>query len=158
MLPVIRMARSSAHLFLLVSLELLVLIPTGSARAQVVDTPNTKPHAGRPYKRVTVDDHLRRMAKNLDLDEIQKSAVRKILVERQQETLRIRQDPTLSGNARIQHFRTLQDDTARRIRERLNDDQKEKYDPLAVRRIQPVPDQRTVEDWLNLTQQTPTQL
>jgi hypothetical protein len=33
----------------------------------------------------------------------------------------------------------------------LNDEQKKKYDPLAVRRLQPAPEQRSVEDWLEAT-------
>jgi hypothetical protein len=37
------------------------------------------------------------------------------------------------------------------IRAVLNDEQKKKYDPLAVRRLQPAPEQRSVEDWLEAT-------
>jgi hypothetical protein len=33
----------------------------------------------------------------------------------------------------------------------LNDEQKKKYDPLAVRRVAPAPDQKSVEDWLKVT-------
>jgi hypothetical protein len=152
---VTRVARYGARVLLWASLELLVVVPSGSASAQVGDTPTIKPHTGHSYKRVSVDDHLRRLTRNLDLDETQQSAVRKILVERQQQTLRIRQDETLSGNARIQEFRALQDDTVLRIRALLNEDQKKKYDPLASRRIQPAPDRRTVEDWLKVV--TPQQ-
>ena len=119
--------------------------------AQAPDPASAARHTGRPYKRITVDDHVRRLARNLDLDEAQQSAVRKILEERQEQTLRIRQDPTLPGNARIDQFRALQDNTVLRIRALLNEDQKKKYDPLASRRIQPAPDQRTVEDWLKAT-------
>ena len=48
-------------------------------------------------------------------------------------------------------FRALQDNTVERIRAVLNEEQKKKYDPLAVRRVQPAPDQRSVEDWLKAT-------
>jgi hypothetical protein len=87
----------------------------------------------------------------LDLNESQKSAVKKILEQRQQQVLNLRRDPSLSGGARIGKFRALQEDTVQRIRAVLNDEQKKKYDPLASRRVQPAPNQRSLEDWLKLT-------
>jgi ABC-type lipopolysaccharide export system ATPase subunit len=99
----------------------------------------------------TIDDRVRVLARSLDLNEAQRVAVKKILEQRQQETLRIRQDTSISGGARIERFRALQDNTVERIRAVLNDEQKKKYDPLAVRRTQPAPQQRSVEDWLKVT-------
>jgi len=90
-------------------------------------------------------------AKNLDLTEAQQTAVKKILEQRQQEALRIRNDSSVSGSVRIERFRALQDNTVERIRAVLNEEQKKKYDPLAVRRRQPASDQRSVEDWLKVT-------
>ena len=99
----------------------------------------------------TIDDRVRVLARSLDLNEAQRVAVKKILEQRQQETLRIRQDSSISGGARIERFRALQDNTVERIRAVLNEEQKKKYDPLAVRRTQPAPQQRSVEDWLKVT-------
>ena len=99
----------------------------------------------------TIDDRVRVLARSLDLNEAQRAAVKKILEQRRQETLRIRQDPSISGGARIDRFRALQDNTVERIRAVLNEEQKKKYDPLAVRRMQPAPQQRSVEDWLKVT-------
>ena len=99
----------------------------------------------------TIDDRVRVLARSLDLNEAQRVAVKKILEQRQQETLRIRQDSSISGGARIDRFRALQDNTVERIRAVLNEEQKKKYDPLAVRRTQPAPQQRSVEDWLKVT-------
>jgi Spy/CpxP family protein refolding chaperone len=99
----------------------------------------------------TIDDRVRVLARSLDLNEAQRAAVKKILEQRQQETLRIRQDSSISGGARIDRFRALQDNTVERIRAVLNEEQKKKYDPLAVRRTQPAPQQRSVEDWLKVT-------
>jgi hypothetical protein len=99
----------------------------------------------------TIDDRVRVLARSLDLNEAQRVAVKKILEQRQQETLRIRQDTSISGGARIERFRALQDNTVERIRAVLNEEQKKKYDPLAVRRTQPAPQQRSVEDWLKVT-------
>ena len=99
----------------------------------------------------TIDDRVRVLARSLDLNEAQRVAVKKILEQRQKETLRIRQDTSISGGARIERFRALQDNTVERIRAVLNEEQKKKYDPLAVRRTQPAPQQRSVEDWLKIT-------
>ena len=101
--------------------------------------------------RPTIDDRVRVLARSLDLNEAQRAAVKKILEQRQQETLRIRQDPSISGGARIERFRALQDHTIERIRTVLNEEQKKKYDPLAVRKATPAPDQKSVEDWLKVT-------
>jgi hypothetical protein len=101
--------------------------------------------------RPTIDERVKVFAKNLGLNEEQQAAVRRILEQRQQETVRIRQDTSISGGARIERFRALQDHTIERIRAVLNDDQKRKYDPLAVRRATPAPDQKSVEDWLKVT-------
>ena len=103
------------------------------------------------YRRPTLDERVKILSRNLDLTEAQQSAVKKIPEERQEETLRLRLTPSLSGGARIDAFRALQDKTIERIRGVLTDEQKQKYDPLAVRRIPADPQQRSVEDWLEST-------
>jgi hypothetical protein len=62
-----------------------------------------------------------------------------------------RLDPSISGSARIERFRALQETTVERIRAILNEEQRRKYDPLASRRVQAAPPRRSVEDWLNAT-------
>ncbi|HYL16947.1 MAG TPA: hypothetical protein VEV41_28195 [Terriglobales bacterium] len=87
----------------------------------------------------------------MGLNEAQQTAVKKILEQRQQETLRIRRDPSILGSARIEQIRALQEITVQRIRAVLNEEQRKKYDPLAPRRIQSAPQQWSVEDWLKAT-------
>ena len=101
--------------------------------------------------RPTIDDRVKVFARSLELNDAQHVAVKKILEQRQQETLRIRLDSSISGGTRIERFRALQDQTVERIRAVLNEEQKKKYDPLAVRRVAPAPDQKSVEDWLKVT-------
>jgi hypothetical protein len=105
--------------------------------------------------RTSIEGQVAQLAKGLELSEAQRSAVQKILEQRQEEVLRMRRDPSISGGARIDRFRALQDRTVEKIRLVLNDDQKKKYDPLAVRRLPSAPEQRTVEDWINDTSQRP---
>jgi hypothetical protein len=119
--------------------------------AQAVDARNPQPHTpAHRSRRSNIDARVNILAKNLDLSDAQQSAVKNILEQRQQETLRLRRDPSISGSVRIERFRALQDSTVERIRALLNDDQKKKYDPLASRQIQSTPE-RSVEDWLKAT-------
>jgi hypothetical protein len=139
--------------FLRLALVLPILLPGAPLVAQAAGAASsarqTQTHRSR--RRPTLDDRVKVLAKNLELNEAQQIAVKKILEQRQQEALRIRLDPSISGGARIEQFRALQDNTVLRIRAVLNEEQKKKYDPLAVRRIQPAPQQRSVEDWLKIT-------
>ena len=112
-------------------------------------TSATPTHATR--HRPTLDDRVKAFATALNLNESQRVAVKRILEQRQLEILRIRQDPSIDGSDRIGKLRALQDQTVQRIRAILNDDQKKKYDPLAVRDRQPALDQKSVEDWLKAT-------
>jgi predicted nucleic acid-binding OB-fold protein len=91
------------------------------------------------------------LSKNLELTEAQRSAVKKILVQRQEQTLRIRNSEE-PGAMRIGQFRALQDQTINQIRAILTDEQKKKYDPLILRKT-PAPDtpQRSLEDWIKAT-------
>ena len=69
----------------------------------------------------------------------------------QQEILRLRRDGSISGSDRIGRLRALHDQTAERIRNVLNDEQKKKYNPLAVRQLPSAADQKSVEDLMKAT-------
>jgi hypothetical protein len=107
------------------------------------------------HRRPTLDDRVKAFAKALDLSESQQAAVKRILEQRQAEILRLRQDGSISGEQRMDRLRALQDQTVLHIRAVLNDEQKKKYDPLAVRDRTPAPDQKSVEDWLKETTPKP---
>ncbi len=77
--------------------------------------------------------------------------MKKILEQRQAEILRLRTDTSISGSERIDRLHLLQDQTVNKIRSVLDDEQKKKYDPLAVRKVPPSSDQKSVEDWLKET-------
>jgi hypothetical protein len=103
------------------------------------------------HRRATLDDRVKALSKALDLSDPQQVAVKRILEQRQAEILRLRQDGSISGEERIGRLRAVQDQTVLRIRAVLNDDQKKKYNPLAVREITPPQGQKTVEEWLKET-------
>jgi len=129
------------------------------APSEAAQPENSQPAAPRPARpamrpvrhRVTLDDHVKALAKSLDLNEAQQAAIKKILERRQQEILRLRQDASISGDDRTSRLRALQDQTVEKIRGVLNDEQKKKYNPLASRQAPPAPDQKSVEDWMKAT-------
>jgi hypothetical protein len=141
----------SGRAFLSVVLLAMTLSPGALVAAQVAGATVPAGQTHPAHRRPNIDDRVKVLAKNLDLNESQQSAVKEILEQRQQETLRLRLDPAITPSARIARFRVLQDKTVERIRAILNDEQRKKYVPLAVRGIQPAPDQRSVEDWLKVT-------
>ena len=123
-----------------------------SSPAQPTHTQETPVNPAKPIpRRTTIDDRVKAFATALDLSDGQKVAVKRILEQRQIEILRLRQDPSLSGSDRMARLRLLQDQTVERIRAVLNDEQKKKYNPLAVRERQPSADQKSVEEWLKTT-------
>jgi predicted TIM-barrel enzyme len=128
---------------------LALLAAAGVAQKPDSTGPVHQTHAVR--RRARLEDRVKVLAESLHLDDAQQVAVTKILEERQQETLRIRRDASISGSDRMAQFRAIQDRTVVRIRSVLNEEQKKKYDPLAVRRVEPAPEQRSVEDWIKAT-------
>jgi predicted TIM-barrel enzyme len=126
-----------------------LLAAAGVAQKPDSTGPVQQTHAVR--RRARLEDRVKVLAESLHLDDAQQLAVTKILEERQQETLRIRHDASISGSDRMAQFRAIQDRTVVRIRSVLNEEQKKKYDPLAVRRVEPAPEQRSVEDWIKAT-------
>jgi len=93
------------------------------------------------------------LAKYLELDEAQQIALQKILEQRQQEVLQMRFTPLPAGSAQIDRFRAIQDKTVNRIRAVLNQEQRKKYDILAIRRSVPPPPKTSVQDWLKAATQ-----
>jgi Spy/CpxP family protein refolding chaperone len=133
------------------SLLLVVALWRQPALAQASETVAHPRRTSSPYKRPTLDDRVAVLSKNLELTEAQRSAVKKILEQRQQQTVRIR-ELEAPGNVRIEQFRALQERTVAQIRAVLTDEQKKKYDPLLPRtRPAPSAPQRSVEDWIKAT-------
>jgi len=134
--------------FLLFVLCLSILLSSASALSQDSESARPAPRAPRHRTRVTVDDQVKVFAKNLDLNEEQQAAVKKILERRQQESLRIMHSG--SGPDGVGPLQALQIGTVEQIRAVLNDEQKKKYNPLAPRPPQ-ASSQPSVEDWIKAT-------
>jgi len=149
---VARSKNSLGKILMLVALVLPASVPlTGiQADGQTSGSVETKPQTQTPSRRrtITIDDQVKRFAESMDLSETQQLEVKKTLEFQQVQTRRIRLDGSLSGAERISRLRVLQDSTVAWIRAVLNDEQKKKYDPLAVRQAQKSSPQPSVEDWM----------
>ncbi|HEX6821012.1 MAG TPA: hypothetical protein VF123_03060 [Candidatus Sulfotelmatobacter sp.] len=75
-------------------------------------------------------------------------ALQKILEQRQQEVQQMRFTRVPAGRAQVDRFRAIQDKTANRIRAVLNQEQRKKYDLLAIRRAASAGSKTSVQDWL----------
>ena len=149
---VARSKNSLGKILMLGALVLPASVPlTGiQAEGQTSGSVETKPQTQTPSRRrtITIDDQVKRFAESMDLSETQQLEVKKTLEFQQVQTRRIRLDGSLSGAERISRLRVLQDSTVAWIRAVLNDEQKKKYDPLAVRQAQKSSPQPSVEDWM----------
>jgi len=127
---------------------LLILFLVAPALSQ--DSGHVPPAQPMPRrnKRATVDDQVRALARNLNLDQRQQAEVKTVLERRQQEILRIMREG--SGPDGIDRWRALQIETTEHIRSALNDEQKKKYSALAPRPPQ-TSAQPSVEDWMKAT-------
>jgi hypothetical protein len=140
-----------AHLSLALVLTLLLSEMPVVAQVATAASPARQMQTHGVHSGSSIDARVKAFAKNFGLNGAQQAAVKKILEQRQQETIRIRVDPSIAGSARIERFRALQENTVERIRAVLSEEQRKNYDPLAPRKLQPAPDQRSVEDWLKAT-------
>jgi hypothetical protein len=136
-----------------VSLGLLSLmgLSSPSIPAQTTDVAQPAHRTTSHYKRPSLDEQVEVLAVYLDLDANQRATLKKILLQRQQEILQMRLAPSDARSSPSDRFRAIEDKTVERIRAALNDQQRQKYDPIGVRRLTPATQQSSVEGWLKAT-------
>ena len=93
---------------------------------------------------VTLDDRVRLLTKELDLDAGQQAQLKNILLSQRAEVEKVWSDPSTSSSIRIGATRAISERTADRIRSILNDAQRAKY-------IQP---RNHVQSWISSAQRT----
>jgi periplasmic protein CpxP/Spy len=101
-----------------------------------------------------MDDRVKSLAKALNLDEKQQTRVKTVLEHQQLQARNIQFDQSLDGAEHIGKFRALQEDTALRIRALLNDEQKQKYDPLNHATQNGNSSDTFVDQWMKTHQQS----
>jgi Spy/CpxP family protein refolding chaperone len=143
-----RMKRPGGILLRL-ALGLPILLTSTLTLGQAPAAASPEQRARHRYRRLSIDDQVKGLAKNLNLNEVQQAAVKKILESRQHATMRILRKT--SGGDRVSRIRALQLRTVAQIRAVLNDEQRKKYNPLGQRPPQPTSPQPSVEDWMKAT-------
>jgi len=141
------MFRKTALIYASLGLMLGAVFLPLAAAAQTTGSVIPQRHAKNVYRRRSLDEHVKSFAKALNLDEAQQASVKAILERQQVEARRLQFDQSLSGSDRIGKFRALQQETVLRIRAILNDEQRQKYDPLN-HGTQISPSDPSLEDWL----------
>jgi Spy/CpxP family protein refolding chaperone len=140
--------RRGCRIFAKLASVLPLFLLSASISAQVADSARAPQRVIRSHQRPSPDERGKVLARYLELDEMQKMALRKILEQRQQEVLQMRFTPLPAGSAQIDRFRAIQDKAANRIRAVLNQEQRKKYDLLVMRRATPAGSKTSVQDWL----------
>jgi len=124
---------------------------TGTEPSQPSSVP-TQRRAQRGYRKQTIDDRVKGLAKALDLNQMQQAGLKAVLEHQQSQARQIQFDQTISGEERIGKFRALQEDTVLRIRALLNDEQKKKYEPLNHQAENPSSSDSYIGQWMKYHQ------
>jgi len=140
--------RRGCRIFAKLAPLLPLLLLTASISAQVPESAQGSQSVIRKHKRPSPDERGKALATYLELDQAQHMALQKILEQRQAEVLQMRFTPLPAGSAQIDRFRAIQDKAANRIRAVLNQEQRKKYDLLAIPRSSPPGSKTSVQDWL----------
>jgi hypothetical protein len=139
------------RILLRLALLITMLFPGACVPAQATKAAQPVHHVGPPKKRQTLDDRVAQLARYLDLSEGQRSTLKDILVQNQQEILKMRGAPSPPEGLQMDRFRAIEDKTAERIRAMLSEEQRKKYDPLGARNSNSAVQDVSVEDWLKQT-------
>jgi len=137
----------------LVTLVLLVpmLLSGTPVAAQEVNAAQPAHRSAPRHKGQGMDERVEQLARYLDLNEGQRSALKSILLENQQEILKMRRAPSQGEELQIDRFRIIEDKTVEKIRAMLTEEQRKRYDPLGVRNSNSAAQNVSVEDWLKQT-------
>jgi hypothetical protein len=140
----------------ILALPLVLALAVSSAWAQAAPDapPSTRPaprHATpRPAAGSALDERVRLLAKELDLDAAQQAGVKRILEEQRAQVVRVWSDTSVPAAQRVNATQAISNRTADQIRALLNDEQKKKFSaPRQPRDPSEVTPGTSVEDWMN---------
>jgi hypothetical protein len=133
------------------ALVLALLLPNMPMPAQVINAAQPAHRSSPRFKRQSLDERVELLARYLDLNDEQRSALKKILLENQQEILKMRHAPSRAEGLQMDRFRAIEDKTMERIRAMLTEEQRTKYEPLGVRNPASASQNVSVDDWLKVT-------
>jgi hypothetical protein len=125
-----------------------MLLPGAPVLAQQANAAQPFHQVASRHKRQSLGERVELLAGYLDLNEGQRSALKTILLDRQQEILKMRHAPSLGERIQMDRFRAIEEKTVERISAMLTREQNKKYDPLGVRNSTSASQNVSVEDWL----------
>ena len=139
-------------LLLVVALLLAGPLPV-SAAAPAAASAATTASLSESTALPALDRRITLLAKELDLNEAQQVAMRKLLLEQREKVARLWNESAIPAQDRIRATQLIGDQTADRIRELLTEEQRKKYiQPRMKRPAPPADDQnRSVEEWMRST-------
>jgi hypothetical protein len=135
---------------MLSAVAILIAILTPGARVSAQDS-KVAPAAQQGHshsRRQTLDERVERLARYLNLSDGQRSVLKEILLEREQEILKLRHSASSGEELQMDRFRAVEDKTVERIHAILNDEQRKKYDPLGVRSQVTDAQRQGVDGWM----------
>jgi Spy/CpxP family protein refolding chaperone len=91
---------------------------------------STQAYRGMRGRQMDPDQAVQRLSKQLNLTDDQKSQIKPILADRQQQMKNLMQDESLQPQDRREKMRSIMADTNSKIKAVLNDDQKAKFDKM----------------------------
>lgn len=77
-----------------------------------------------------VDDQVKILADQLNLNADQQSKIKSVLVDQHEQAMALVQDSTMPREDKLQKIHSLRETTISRVRQLLNDDQKTKFDQM----------------------------
>jgi hypothetical protein len=111
-----------------------------------------KQHAVRYGVATSLEDRVKLLAKELELDASQQSELKKLLESQREQVRRVWDESSLAAPYRVSATQAISERTADQIRLLLNDKQKQKYNaPRKPRDILAGSAQPDVEAWMNAT-------
>jgi len=148
--------RGRTHLPFVMALLVCFLMPLhASAGRQSSGNVTPHHHQQRQYKRSSIDNRVKSLAKSLDLNERQQSELKKVLWNRHDQVIKILRAQSPSSVDRVNQFRAINENTVERITALLNEEQKEKYNPPRQPEAPGISPKASLEDWLKVTKGHP---
>ena len=148
--------RGRTHLPFVMALLVCFLMPLhASAGRQSSGNVTPHHHQQRQYKRSSIDNRVKSLAKSLDLNERQQSELKKVLWNRHDQVIKILRAQSPSSVDRVNQFRAINENTVERITALLNEEQKEKYNPPRQPEAPGISPKASLEDWLKVTKGQP---
>lgn len=125
-----------------------MLVPCSLLAAQETNDSQNVHRVEPPQKRQRLEERVERLGRYLDANEGQKSELKNILREMQQEILNMRRAPAPGEELQMDRLRSIEDKAAEKIRAILNEEQREKYDQLGIRNSNSAAQDTSVKEWL----------